>query len=242
MDNLEKRIAQTWATFFKCRPADFDQERTDIILHEDQRGSRRVDLWTIGRHAFLRIDPDLEAMVRNTVQAKAQFKCFTVPDLLKSWANQQATLSYTVDICFLYPSKFQTQTLVTPFQTRQLLLEDSHHLEALKAACSNDDIESADIAIDNEVVWGCFHNAQLVSVASMYKVWGGFADVGILTHPAFRGQGVGKATVSAICTYLLAQNEVVLYRYEIRNKGSGKIARALGFRKTCQQQGIKVSL
>ena len=65
-------------------------------------------------------------------------------------------------------------------------------------------------------------------IASSFE-WRGFVDIGVLTDPHYRGQGVGKAISSAIIEHYLKNDESrpLLWRHETSNLGSGKIAMSL---------------
>lgn len=58
--------------------------------------------------------------------------------------------------------------------------------------------------------------------------WRGFSDLGVLTDPAIRRQGTGKAVVSALCQRLLDSPRIVLYRYSLDNIASAGVAHSLG--------------
>ena len=65
--------------------------------------------------------------------------------------------------------------------------------------------------------------------------------IGILTHPAYRGRGFGKAVVSAMTTYGLATGAVVQYRTLAGNLASVAIAHALGFQDFGQTLAVRLS-
>ena len=49
------------------------------------------------------------------------------------------------------------------------------------------------------LIYGLFHNGQLMAYAS-HPYWGEIiADIGVLIHPDYRSRGLGKAVVSLLC-------------------------------------------
>jgi RimJ/RimL family protein N-acetyltransferase len=70
-------------------------------------------------------------------------------------------------------------------------------------------------------------------------VWRGFIDIGILTDPAYRGQGLGKAAVSICAAHYLPGDKIVGYRHDIRNLGSRGIALSLGFSPYAQVDTVR---
>lgn len=240
IDHFNTKIRQVWAGHFQRSVDDLNRDGTNIILNEDQKDSNRIDIWIIEQHSFLRIDPNLQERVEQFVSDRANTTAIQVADFVSAWGDTEALHQNTTDICYLYPDWFTPVAVQPSFSCRQMQMVDKPYLDKLHSICTKDDLEESDIEIDNDMVFGCFQEQTLVSVASMYKVWGGFADIGVLTHPEYRGQGLGKVAVSALTKRLLEDDQIALYRYGIDNLGSGAIARALGFRKYYEQQSVKI--
>jgi GNAT superfamily N-acetyltransferase len=86
---------------------------------------------------------------------------------------------------------------------------------------------------------GVFRGDTLAALAS-YKLWGDrIAHIAIVTHPAHRGRGLGKAAVSAIARIALARGLVAQYRTLCANTPSMAIARALGFQRFATTLAIR---
>jgi RimJ/RimL family protein N-acetyltransferase len=89
-------------------------------------------------------------------------------------------------------------------------------------------------------VFGCYAGRTLAA-AGMLEPWGArLRHVGILTHPAYRGRGDGKAVVSAMTAHGLAAGVVVQYRTLAGNVASVAIAHALGFRRFGQTLAVRL--
>ncbi|MGE5602127.1 MAG: GNAT family N-acetyltransferase, partial [Nitrososphaerales archaeon] len=76
---------------------------------------------------------------------------------------------------------------------------------------------------------GCFADGRLLAASSGYRR-AGFMDLGVLTHPGFRGQGLGKAVAGALCAWCAEQGVIAQYRCNTTNAASQALARALNFR------------
>ena len=104
-------------------------------------------------------------------------------------------------------------------------------VDALLAVCSEEEVDDAEIYEDqpDEVVYGAFHDERLVAYAG-FRRWGErIADIGILTHPEYRQRGIGKAAVSRLTEWCLANDVVPMYRVDPEHFRSRKIAEALGY-------------
>ena len=83
--------------------------------------------------------------------------------------------------------------------------------------------------MEDDIAVGCFDGEKLISVAS-YWFWGDFlADIGILTAPAYRGKGIGRAVVGYLCKIGIEMGRINVYRHSNVNRASDKLSSALGF-------------
>jgi predicted GNAT family acetyltransferase len=65
--------------------------------------------------------------------------------------------------------------------------------------------------------------------------------VGILTHPEYRGQGYGKAVVSAMTEYGIGSGGVLAYRTLSSNNPSVGIARSLGYQEYATTLAVRLT-
>jgi RimJ/RimL family protein N-acetyltransferase len=96
------------------------------------------------------------------------------------------------------------------------------------------------ISPERPPVFGCYA-AETLAAAGMLEPWGArLLHVGIVTHPAYRGRGYGKAVVSAMTTHGLTTGAVVQYRTLAANRASVAIAQALGFQRFGQTLAVRL--
>lgn len=127
----------------------------------------------------------------------------------------------------------------TPDRTRRLTGADATAFAAMVAEAPVAELDAAYVELDHWLVYGTFLDDRLVSAASMYP-WGGtrIADLGVITLPAVRGQGLGRATVRAISAAALRQGYEPQYRCQLANAPSLALARSAGFAAYAQWQVI----
>ncbi len=139
---------------------------------------------------------------------------------------------HDTDDLFYLPNAEQKllQDEVFSATVRQLTPDDTSAFEAFVLDAPEDDLDEAFVELDHWLVFGCFVDEQLVSVASMYP-WKGtsFADLGIITLPQFRSHGFGRQTVRAIAAQALKQGFEPQYRCQQENISSARLAEASGF-------------
>lgn len=236
-NSFERAIYAPWATYFGCSTEHLTQPGTDLLPDERFRGSGELYLWRVGQHAFLQIDPALTKLLSHLSQLQASVT-LTGATIRDSARDYPLSVTASDVLCYLEPNAFRPHKTEAPFRSQRLTPADRAALEGLHAACSEDDVENAFVEIDHDTVWAVWHDQDVVAAASMYRTRSGFHDVGVLTHPAFRGEQLGKAVVSALCGYALAQDAIIQYRCHKDLSSSLRLAQALGFRKYFEQETL----
>jgi predicted GNAT family acetyltransferase len=136
------------------------------------------------------------------------------------------------DHLFYLPTQEQASVRserVSP-ETRRLTETDADAFAAFAAHAPADDLDEAFVELDHWLIFGTFVDARLVAAASMYP-WQGtqLADLGVITLPAYRGQGLARATVRAISAGALRQGYEPQYRCQLDNSPSVALAHSAGF-------------
>jgi predicted GNAT family acetyltransferase len=227
--DIEKEIFKFWQQrYFKCED-DAQIAGTTIISEENMADSKSMSIYHIDRRSFVEIDPALNEKVKKYVEEKCNSGVVMCEDMKALFADQEINDEFLVYLWYLEPEKFNRVEAAVEFSIRQLSQKDAKYLDELKNNCSEEDLEEGDVDIDHSVVFGCFYGDKLVSVSSLI-FWGDIiADIGVITHAEFRGIGLGKAVVSALCRWGIDNNRIMQYRAESENEGSWKIAKTLGF-------------
>lgn len=123
--------------------------------------------------------------------------------------------------------------------TRPLTTNDTEALRQLAATCDPTEWEHSGIDSEGAVVFGCFAGAQLTA-AGMLRPSGILRQIGIVTHPAFRGQGYGRAVVSAMTAAALREGAIPHYQTLAANLASRAIARGLGFTEYARTLAVRL--
>ena len=107
--------------------------------------------------------------------------------------------------------------------------EDISALKRLAQACSTDGWDDASVDFDNPNLFILPSGPEILAVASVTES-DESSMIGLISHPAYRGQGMGKAVASAATQFALSQKLPVRYQTLIANTGSLRVAESLGFK------------
>ena len=156
------------------------------------------------------------------------------PSELNEASLRQAIAKAEVDmyggdllLYFTNDSKVALLAEGNPDSIRQLTAADADLFKAFEDSAAPQDLDDAYVELDHWAVFGSFEGERLASVASAYP-WRGstLADIGVMTLPAYRGKGHGRAVVRALSRHAYGEGYEPQYRCQLDNHAS--IATAAG--------------
>ncbi len=125
-----------------------------------------------------------------------------------------------------YPVK--SLTLKNPVG-RSLTHHDTGAVGILCRACPDSEWEHGGSRVGRSPSFGVFVGDELVSLAG-YEILGGrIAHIAVITHPAFRSRGFGRAAVSEIARLAHANDLIPQFQTLGSNAAAIQIAGSLGF-------------
>jgi ribosomal protein S18 acetylase RimI-like enzyme len=222
-----QRIDAAWAAFFGLTTSAFLLPGIQVVAHHQLKDYRGV--WLFRHHDSLcvSVPPD------SVGDAWAAVRRSTVEDLF-SEAGIRALLGSRTER--IVGPAYQGYVEYGRFRVapqpgvRALAPTDHKALERLAAACAGEAWEHSGIALDEPNVFGYFVDDHLVAAARYRLEWDEAAHVGVVTHPAYRGRGYGRAVVRSTPARALAAGFIVLYQTLLANTASVALATGLGYR------------
>jgi GNAT superfamily N-acetyltransferase len=236
-DEFEVRIYDNWARHFGCRLADMHRRGTILLPSRRYAGSRGIHIWYIGGGSFVQMGPEYAEEVAQILGSLAQCIALSGDDLQAAWSRDVISERSVGLVYYLYPDDLHPPTLPGPFAVRQLKPDDAAHLNALFEASSAEEVSEAYVAVDHDVAFGCFAGERLAAAGSGCQR-AGFMDLSVLTHPDYRGLGLGRATVAALCGWCWARDVIPQYRCDEGDKYSCGLAEKLGFHPFFRQESL----
>ncbi len=237
LGEFRQEIFRNWTTHFGCSPTTVQQAGVTLLPADKYAGQRLIALWHIGAHTFAEHDPACTPVLARVLADLPPTAALTGDYLKQIWGADAIAAHDLGLVHYLYPPDLPLCTPPAPFVLRQLTLADTAAMAALHAANSPEDVDEGYVEVSHEIAFGCFAGGQLVAAASGYRRTG-FMDIGVLAQPGFRRQGLGKATVGALCAWSGQQGLIAQYRCNATNVSSRSVAQALNFRLFFRSEGL----
>jgi GNAT superfamily N-acetyltransferase len=122
---------------------------------------------------------------------------------------------------------------------RPLTPADGPALERFIAACPPGDWDDSAISRGDPLIFGLELAGSLIALASAPED-GALRSVGVVTLPAARGMGAGRAVVGALTADAVAGGAILRYQTLRGNHASVAIARALGYEDVATALAIRL--
>ena len=228
MRDFQKAIVR----WMGCDPDLIDTPGVSVAGASDRAESRVSAGYRVGSHFYITCDPAVEALLSSATA--------DMEPSLDAWVATGHELGGELlgSSLMHVPGASGLASAAQPadeYEVRALDLEvDRLLVERFVAGNSEDDLDQAEVELDNldelvEITTGA--DAEIASWSSCrpFDMAEAFGDIGVLTHPDHRHRGLGRATVSAICTRMADAGLSPLYRCDVINTGSAALAVSLGF-------------
>ena len=237
MQDFEEIIINNWASRFQCSVSTIKEGGTTLLPDEKYAHQQMIIFWQIGKHTFALFDPSYAELLKD-IMIRLPINTSLSGETIRQVLGVNAIASHDIGLIhYLHPADLPHLATPHSFHVRELALSDQEPLSALHSNCTPEEVDDGYVEINHEIVFGCFHENELVSAASGYRM-AGFLDIGVLTHTKFRNLGLGKVVVEALCTWAIAHDIIAQYRCDIHNAGSFGVARALKFRHYFNSESI----
>ncbi|MCV2355272.1 GNAT family N-acetyltransferase [Paucibacter sp. B2R-40] len=221
-------IESFWQSQFLSETAAFDSERLSVHINPELEESRRlVLLERIEGKLMVAMKPALAQQIGLLSQTQN-----LTPESLRLNLQAAGIALHGADHVFHFSEAVFAALLAEPQadHIRPLNASDEKLFAEFQSQASEQDLDDAWVELDHWAVFGAFDaKGKLMCAASMYP-WDGapITDIGVLTLPAFRGQGQARRVVRAICRHAAQAGFQTQYRCQLDNAASIALAQAAG--------------
>ena len=232
-----RRIEEYWASFFGLSVDVYARQPIAIVPHRRLGDYRGVWMFTVGSAQILSAPSDLVDALRSAVEAHGAGPPFEGTDLIETLGTAVVKVVGPAYQGFLPKSDFRP----SPSSARLLTLSDASALLELSKDCSEEEWGHSDIGDLNCPTFGLYAEGRLAAAANYRMESIDACAPGVITHPAFRGHGYGRAVLSAATADALDKGYLVLYQTLLTNLPAITIAEHLGFRQYGESLAVRLS-
>lgn len=220
---LQEKIYAQLVQQFNFPIEQISEAGTSILPTDKVTATGSQPIWQIEKHSFARPNPLLQIVFEDVLARNPDNHRLQASDFVGCETSRW--FFYAAD-----NSQFTPFIPAAKYHTRQLTQDDELAFVAFQEQCSVDERAVADVGLDQEIVYGVFDGERIVAVASSFELWG-MIDIGVMTDPNYRKQGLGKATVSAINQHYIENDDprLLLFRHSEINHGSQGVIRGLNY-------------
>lgn len=223
-----QRVYRNRADFYNCSSDLFSAAGVRFI--PEKKLSNALTFPRVGSHLFLRYDPKFD-IPEHDIEELDHSKIKCVMRLLEDHFKDQG-LSWNDP--YIYHYKFDSDLPALPsydLDIQEFRESELVELTTYYSECSEDDLEQADIYVDqpDPVIFLGRIDQKIVAYGSHRYVSQGIADMGILVHPGFRKKGYGLAKVHHNTAWCIEHEVIPMYIVNRRNTGSMSLIEKLKF-------------
>lgn len=215
----DDRVMRFWAQRLNIERDVLDEGGVAVIPSAES-GSELI-VYTIGDKQIAALPAHLQS--RWLDEARAH------PAALEDVAHQLKISLTFRSRCFIYYATTPIEQSVPFENARVLTAADAPLLDALQAACTASELSLSEITINDPLVVGHFDGERLIGVASVLDQGSDVFDIGVLTHPAYRGRHVAVMLAAYLRNHYTALGKIAQYVTMEYNGGSVRVAEKCGF-------------
>ncbi len=226
MGMLLDLVDAAWAEALGCSASLLDASGPHLVPGgPGLAGYAGVYVARLGGSVLVYTPPTHEAAARQVLSAAAPEDVFSAEFCLKIAGPQGQVVLGPSWHGFVDVAHFQAAEGAAGERVER----DDPELEQLRQACGEKEWSEAGFADPEGLVYGLRQDGQMVAAGNMTEYRGMPADVGVITHPGFRGRGLARRVVSHMTAEQLPTAGIVRYRALQTNLPSLAVASSLGF-------------
>lgn len=219
------KIGSYWALMLGCPIEALSEPAVTILPHDRLSGWQGAFFFQHGPACVISLPASMEAQIRAAIAGAAPHDVFSLDCAAALFGNSSERL---IGPAWLGYADAQDYRPMPSDETRMLRPRDAPALRDL-ASASGEEWEYSGISFESSVVIGRFVDGILVAAGTVERTSRDLLNVGIITHPAYRGRGYGTEIVGALTSYGLRRGAVMQYRTLESNVPSMRIAATLGY-------------
>jgi GNAT superfamily N-acetyltransferase len=241
LSDFEADILKPWTRRLGCSLRILSHPGTTLqpIERNNTRQSWSLSLWHVGPHTVVQAPSALRGLIRALLSTLPPQHAVNAEDLAGNLGTDTLATREITHFHYMNPTTFQGVDPPDGFRIKTLKRDDRFALSALQAACEPEAIDEAEVSVDDTIGMACLQGDRIIAVATGFWFLS-FMDIGVLTHPKYRQQGLGAAVVTTLAEWCRVRGIVAQYRYAAQNTGSRRLAEKLHFEHVIWEESLEV--
>lgn len=234
-------ITHYWANFFGIPPAEFHQTACRVLPHQQLAGFQGAWLYRRDHNIILSVPRKEVSAIRKLVSKHppTDETVFSLAYIEYLFGNRVNKLIGPAFQGFYQAQPGESATI--PDAVLRLDFEEHHEtIEALSQSGDSLGWNHSGVFKPNSILYGYQHQDQIRALANYRMVDDKVGFIGVYTHPEFRGQGFGRATVKAALVDLSRQGKTALYQTLHSNPASIAVAKRLGIQEFASHVAVRL--
>ena len=237
INQFEKKITKEISNFINVP---IESNNIQILSNKKYEEKKEVKIYQMKLCSIIITAPSLYDDINNKINNARKDSRVFIDKLKDSLKLDNYKVGNKTIYLFLDPDDYKESVLESKYKIYKIEEEYKKEFEEFKSECPKKDLDEGQVSIEDPVVFGCYHRNKLVGVTS-YWFWGEhIADIGVVIHPEYRKQGLGKSLVSKLCEWGINNEKINLYRHNEKNKKSHQLAISLNFQQYLIIEEMKI--
>lgn len=234
---FDERIDAHWCARLGCDPADLRTPGLTVLPHAQMRGWLGAYAIRQGEAAVITVPEPMVERVRAKLRGVPADEAVTTFTLNRVFGTAVERFVGPAWIGYCDAASFR------PFdsaEVRALGDGESDDVVRLSEACDETEWEHSGIDPRRRPIFALHRGPEIAAATSWEALSNGVLHVGVITHPAHRGNGYGKAVASAITAHGLAQDGIMQWQTLVENAPSLAIGQALGYQQRYRTVAVRL--
>lgn len=236
-DQFERLIQREICTLIDA-PIKFHEHQ--VISNKKYEEKKEINIYQINSSSIIVTAPSLYHNISNKISHLSKDTNIEISQLKELLHLEDHSIGNITSYSFLNPDDLIEPEVDSKYTFSLIDATYKKEFDIFKNACSKKDLDEGLVSIEDSVVFGCFHEKHLIGIASYWFLGKRLADIGVVIHPEYRQQGIGRALVSKLCNWGINNNKINLYRHDVTNKSSQQLALSLNFREYLYVEEMKI--
>ncbi len=237
-DSFDPRIDAHWCMQLGCDEAALRTPGTTVVPHAaPMRGRRGAYAIRQGDAAVVSVPAALVAEVKRDLAGLPAREAVSLNALSHVFGDAVDRFVGPAWIGYVDADSFRP---ADADGARPLRDDESDDVVRLCEASDETEWEHSGIDPRRRPIFALHRGPEIAAATSWEPLSNGLLHVGVITHPAHRRRGYGRAVASAITAHGLQQGGVMQWQTLVENTPSLAIGRALGYRQRFETVAVRL--